>query len=420
VEPPVVENGRQMTATRVDSATGNLLVAGKRVFPLGLSDPPPVDSSAPGGQPAWAEIASAGANFTRNYTVWTRESAAEDLISVRHQLEAAQRHGLQLWLALAGIDNNLAHTALLNDIVNTLKSHPGLGVWKGADEPAHGHIPAAGLVAVRKHLQTLDPNHPIAIIQAPRAPAPVGSTRDKPLTVAAVKRYAAACDIHGIDIYPISQPPGKHAGGRPVNTDISVVGDMTRLIARTSARKSIWMTLQIAWSGVLPPKNRLVFPTLPQARFMAYDAIVAGARGLFFFGGHLTHAMNARDKQLGWNWTYWKNVQRPLLEELSDAAHTAALTAPLAKRAVKANATDVAVSARQAGGFFYVIAVRRNPSRKGAIRFTGLPAGVTHGTVLAHPGGNPVRHVTAKRGAFSDPSPFAAHNARVYRFPIPG
>jgi len=41
-----------MTATTVDTATGNVLVGGKRIFPLGLSDPPPVDSTAPDGRPA--------------------------------------------------------------------------------------------------------------------------------------------------------------------------------------------------------------------------------------------------------------------------------------------------------------------------------------------------------------------------------
>jgi hypothetical protein len=53
------------------------------------------------------------------------------------------------------------------------------------------------------------------------------------------------------------------------------------------------------------------------------------------------------------------------------------------------------------------------------VKFTGLPAGVTHGTVLAHGAGNPARPVTAARGSFTDPSPFEPHNARVYRFPSP-
>jgi hypothetical protein len=404
-----------VTATKIDPATGCLLVGGKRVFPLGLSDPPPVDGKAPNGKPAWAEVAAAGANFARNYTVWTKAGAAEQLIDLGRQLDAGHANGIQLWVALAGIDNDLSRKAFLDQIVGEIKPHPGLGVWKGADEPAHGHVPAAGLKDVRQHLATIDPDHPIAIIQAPRAPAPAGSKQDRPLTIASVKPYAAACDIHGVDIYPVSKPPGRHAGGPPVNTDISVVGDMTRILARATNRRAIWTTLQIAWSGVLPPRP-LVFPTLPQARFMAYDAVVAGARGLFFFGGQLTHAMNAQDKERGWNWTYWNRVQRSLLKELSDDAHTAALTAPISAHTVKASAPDVEVSTREADGFLYLIAVRRSPKLKGTIKFTGLPAGIGQGTVLAHPGKNPARPVKAARGTFTDPAPFSPHNARVYRF----
>ena len=117
-----------MTVTRLDSKSGSLLVGGKRVFPLGLSDPPPVNSTAPNGKPAWVEIASAGANFGRNYTVWTAAGAAEQLLALGQQLEAAEQHGLQMWVALAGLDNNLARKTLLNKVVNTLKAHPGLGV----------------------------------------------------------------------------------------------------------------------------------------------------------------------------------------------------------------------------------------------------------------------------------------------------
>jgi hypothetical protein len=302
-------------------------------------------------------------------------------------------------------------------VVDTVKGHAGLGVWKGIDEPALGRVPAAGCVAVYHRLRALDPDHPVAIIEAPRAPAPTPG-RTEPLTAAAVAPYAAACDIHGIDIYPVSVPPGAHAGGPPVNTDISVVGDVTRILVRASARKPIWTTLQIAWSGVLPP-HPTVFPTLQQARFMAYDAIIDGARGLFFFGGQLEGAMNPADRRRGWNWTYWERVQRPLLVELSDQAHTAALLAPSSAARVGANARDVAVSAREHSGALDVIAVRRSPTASGSVRFSGLPAGAGHGTVLAHPG-NPARPVQAVGGRFADPVPFAPHNARVYRFPLPG
>ena len=61
---------------------------------------------------------------------------------------------------------------------------------------------------------------------------------------------------------------------------------------------------------------------------MAYDAIIAGARGLFFFGGQFKQVMSAADRERGWNWTYWGHVQRPLLLELTDAAHTAGADRP--------------------------------------------------------------------------------------------
>jgi hypothetical protein len=405
-----------VTATSVDGATGNLLVAGKRVFPVGLSDPPPLGSRAPdSGLDAWAEIASAGVTFVRNYTVWQAAGIDEQLLSVAQELDAAPVHRLQLWLALAGVDRDLSKQPLLDEVVRTFKGHPGLGAWKGFDEPAHARVPPEGCIEVYRHVRSLDPDHPIAIIEAPRGPAPSSGSKDTRLTVAAVRPYAAACDIHGVDIYPI--PAGAHAGGPPVNTDISVVGDMTTILAQATGRKAIWTTLQIAWGGVIPP-HPVLFPTLQQARFMAYDAIVAGARGLFFFGGHLKRAMNERDRELGWNWTYWHQVQRPLLAELTDAAHAPAFTAPLAAAKVGANASDIALSARRAGNFLYLIAVRKSPSEIGTVRFSGLPAGVHRGTVLAHPGGNPVRVVTAENGSFTDPSPFAPHNARIYRFMV--
>ena len=192
---------------------------------------------------------------------------------------------------------------------------------------------------------------------------------------------------------------------------------MTTIIARATQRKAIWTTLQIAWSGVFPP-HPVVFPTLQQARFMAYDAIVSGARGLVFFGGQFKQVMSAADQASGWNWTYWKNVQRPLLVELTDAEHAPALVAPLAALTIKANAADIALSARETAGFLYLIAVRKSATLTSEVRFTGLPEGITGGTVLAHPS-NPARQVPVASGVATDPSPFAPHNARVYRFPLP-
>ena len=165
-----------------------------------------------------------------------------------------------------------------------------------------------------------------------------------------------------------------HAGGPPVNTDISVVGDMTAIIAQATRRKAIWTTLQIAWSGVFPP-HPVVFPTLQQARFMAYDAIVAGARGLFFFGGHIQAGDERRRPRARLELDVLERASSGRsLEELTDADHTPALTAPPSSHAIRANAPHIGLSAREAGGFLYLIAVRRSPTATGKVRFTGLPA----------------------------------------------
>src|SRR5439155_727130 len=83
----------------------------------------------------------------------------------------------------------------------------------------------------------------------------------------------------GVDIYPISYPPGIHSD-QP-NKDISVVGDVTQWIRRAAGTKPVWVTLQIAWSGAIPTKQKpdVVprFPSNAELRFMAYQAIANGA-----------------------------------------------------------------------------------------------------------------------------------------------
>jgi hypothetical protein len=188
------------------------------------------------------------------------------------------------------------------------------------------------------------------------------------------------------------------------------------------------MTLQIAWSGVVPTKQRpdVVprFPTLQAERFMAYQAIVNGARGLLFFGGHLTQVATPADAALGWNWTFWNLVLRPLVQELTSSELAPALAARAAAKQVRTATQGMELTTRATAKALYVIAVRRSggPSR---VRFTGLPAAVRSGRVLSEyvqspppppieAGHQVARAVSVQGGAFSDW--FAAHDAHVYRF----
>jgi hypothetical protein len=389
----------------IDGATGALLLDGKKVFPLVLSNGPPLTGTAPSGRNGLAEVAASGVNLIRSGSgAWSTELADGQITVERGVLDAAGAHGLHCWTWLGKAPNLPAQAGspneqLLVKIVNALKGHSALGAWKGIDEPALSSVPPVGLERAYERVRALDPDHPLVIIEAPLG------------TAAALAAYNNALDITGADIYPVSYPPGLHAGG--ANTDVSVVGDVTRRMVQAAHGKPVWATLQIAWSGALPPAHVPRFPTLLDARFMAYQAIVAGARGLAFFGGHLAQVMRPADVDRGWNWAFWERVLKPLVTELSSTAVGPALVAPAANVTITASAADIDLTTRQAGGSLYVIAVRRGGATS-QVTFSGLPAGIGGGEVLFEYAQSKFRQVTVTGTAFRDW--FGPHDSHVYRF----
>jgi len=423
----------------VDS-TGVLVSDGQKVFPINVSQPPPLGGKTVDGQDAFKELANGGVTFMRvGRQAWAGDPANLDaqIAEAEKSLDAARDSGMRCWLWLGGraiipTPDTSGNRDVLTRIVNHFKGHPGLGAWKGIDEPNNpldpNQFPAKDMAEAYKHIRQLDPDHPILIIHEPLSPA------------AQLKPYSAAGDIFGADIYPVSYPPGAHAykPGTPANQgnrDLSLVGDLTdRIVQAAGPKKMIWMTLQIAWSGVSPtaanPGIVPRFPSLFDQRFMAYHAIVCGARGLTFFGGHVTDVMRPRDAKTGWNWTFWDLVLRPLLEELRSTAVAPILVAPNANDKITANAKDIDLVARRDGGFLYVVAVRRGgPTSQ--VTFSGLPKTIGGGQVLFeytqdplpdphHTPAGPVqqvfRGVTVDGGSFHDW--FAPHDVHVYRFQV--
>ena len=169
---------------------------------------------------------------------------------------------------------------------------------------------------------------------------------------------------------------------------------------------------------------------------MAYQAIVNGARGLVFFGGHLTEVCTPDDAKAGWNWTFWRQVLRPVIHELSSSDLRPALLAPNSKIPVKvrlhtSGVTDIELCVRRAANYLYVIAVKRGGS-PALVEFTGLPPRgngqpLTKGEVLFEyvqrplpppplPNKQVPRPVKAAAGGFRDW--FSAHDAHVYRFDL--
>jgi len=220
--------------------------------------------------------------------------------------------------------------------------------------------------------------------------------------------YVDAGDIFGVDIYPVTYPPGTHSD--LPNNEISLVADWTQIIRAAAKGKPVWMTLQIAWAGTATPGKTLRFPTFPEQRYMAYAAIINGARGINFQGAERPLSLTERDLKLGWNWTYWKRVMRPLAEELGEKSPLyPALIAADAKVAVKvAGGVDVEVLAREVGDELFILAARREGATS-TVKFTGLPEGdYTAKVMFEEP-----RTVRVSGGAMEDW--FSPHDVHVYR-----
>ncbi len=395
-----------------------------------LSNGPPPGAKAPSGRNGLAEVAANGVTLLRTgIGGWDAEVLDGQIAAERALLDAAAGHGLGCWLWLGDLVNfpggaaGARNEQLLTTIVQALRGHAALAAYKGIDEPGNplrspAPVPAAGMVRAYKRLKQLDPKRPVVVVQAPRGPA------------AALDKYRPAFDITGCDIYPVSYPPQVHSDSK--NKELSVVGELTRKTRQAAGTKPFWMTLQVAWTGVLPTQQRphVVprFPSYPEERFMAYEAIVNGARGLVFFGGHLTDVMTPEDAASGWNWTFWRRVLRPVVSELASPDLRPALLAPNAPdRVVTSPRTnDVELVARRAAGHLYVIAVRRSGGVS-EIGISGLPKQLTSGEALFEyaqsplpppnrPGRQAPRRVAVANGSFRDW--FALHDVHVYRFQL--
>ena len=88
--------------------TGALVVGGKRVFPVVLSNGPPPGGKARNGRDALAEVASAGVRFIRTGIAdWSAANVEKQVAEQRALLDAAGAHGLQAWLWLGDAANLL-------------------------------------------------------------------------------------------------------------------------------------------------------------------------------------------------------------------------------------------------------------------------------------------------------------------------
>lgn len=375
---------------------GRLLINDQPYFFIGTAPGPPIDLKTPEGGDGWAEMAAGGMTVVRG---GVHEEGWTPALKERfgRYLDVAHEHGVFVWPFLREMVDlrKPRMREQLTEFIKAYRDHPAVMFWKSADEPEWGKIPVEPLRQAYDLIHQLDPNHPVWLAQAPRG------------TVETLKPYNAACDVICTDIYPISEPPGKHS--LLPNKDLSMVGDYTkRMVEVAEGKKMVFMVLQVCWSGANPrhnPQNRLVFPTFREERYMMYQAIINGADSLSFFG--MPVGLTGRDAELGWNWTYWRAVLRPLLAEIKQGSELyPVLITPDSSYPLKfSGAPQIEARWKEASVYLYIFAAAREGETQ-TVRFSGLQDGEV--TVL-----HENRTIQTKDGAFIDT--FAPHDVHIYR-----
>jgi hypothetical protein len=387
-------------ATVGHTSHGTIVINGERAFPLGLSKGPPWRAVTPSGIDALSALSDSGITLYRigpRYTGWGHRVGAIDrnIERVRNWLTAVAAAGSFGWvnlLKLARAEPGTNLSLALTRVVTTLRTEAGLALWKGADEPWWSGIRPTELRHAYGRVSALAPDNPIITIQAPR-----GTAKD-------LRPYSAVTHAHGVDVYPVRFRARDHA--------LHDVGLWTRRLASVTPNQMVFTTLQICsqasfdhdGTGFQPPTRR-------QERYMIYDAIVNGARGLFFFGAHNKHCFNERDRTLGWNWTFWRQVLRPLVHEVGPRGELyPALLQPGTGSGIRSSNPRVQVMSRRVKGELWVIAASRVREPQ-TVKLTGLPRTLTEGR--RYPSGGKVR---LRNGVLEDR--FKQWTVRVYRFDL--
>jgi len=144
------------------------------------------------------------------------------------------------------------------------------------NSPGRARTMAAGMVEGYGVLRRLDPEHPVWMNHAPRN------------SLAQLAEFNRAADIVGCDIYPA--PPNRGSHSDLADRSLSAVGAFTTRMQAAAPGKPVFMVLQgFGWGDLSKDpddaaleKNRR--PTFEETRFMAFDAVVRGARGILYWG----------------------------------------------------------------------------------------------------------------------------------------
>jgi hypothetical protein len=400
ISAPVIHAQDPKVAFRDDHT---ILAAGKPFFPIGLYYCGEEFDDASG------KLLGALADYGFNTLGYYRSAP-----KWKEELDRAHQHGLKVWvrgpngLAIESADIEKA----VVEQVRQMRSHPALLLWEFQDEPILNKVP---IDTARKGYQLVkkeDPNHPTLVVEWPGAADRFGLWR-------------GIGDIFATDLYPI---PRERRYGKLPNHDITQMRDYLTALRQGHGDRPFLLVLQ-GWAWDPLKDGERGYPSVQESRFMAYQAVIHGAKGLFYYGQyHCTKpnsaaalASNSKDPKtqqeefarcMDLNRRFWK-AHAPFFQELKEACKVFTLPpSPPAERFTVAGETAadraIETATRTADdGVLYFLSVNASKDKHTATFRMPATLKAEHVHVLFENRKLPVRD-----GTFTDT--LAGYDRRIY------
>ncbi|MFX0200526.1 MAG: hypothetical protein ACFFCW_30780 [Candidatus Hodarchaeota archaeon] len=345
------------------STTQGLLVKdGRLLFPIGCYELPKQDAEL-------KKMAQSGINLVRCHN--------------KTDLDRAASVGILGWISLP---MQLGSSDSLREKIESLITHPALAIWEGPDEIVHNFTAWSGLYRTKGIYKSPDEwrkQTPRAIeYSEEQARQIIPKLRDSIELIRTlghnkrqiwineaaqsdlrfVRQYIDQIDITGCDIYPVRE------GSR----DVAIVGDATERWKQVGRNhKPVWMVLQaFSWSelGDYYGHKTVVYPSFAESRFMAYDVIVHGAKGVLYWGSHYLKSSKFRQSLYALT-SELEALQPFLVASEYQNAHISLIemSRNLSERGVK-------MSVRNAEGEWIIILVNEDNRTYMGVEVTGIGA----------------------------------------------
>jgi hypothetical protein len=151
------------------------------------------------------------------------------------------------------------HAAQIRKRVAALKDHPGLLAWYLADEPEYHRTLPERVRQIRELIAEEDPYHPTIMVNN---------------RLDAIRTFREGGDILNPDPYPFFK-----RGGGPSSSIERVAGFVREAVKVSNPGQSVWVTPQAHNCEDFNGKGDRA-PNFTETRNMAWQAVVAGARGI--------------------------------------------------------------------------------------------------------------------------------------------